>query len=237
MGIKKVVNRVVDYTGLRTALLTLLSSGFRCNYRLAKSLKREIMEGGFEQILCRSVKYLKDSRKYLSLDTYLEDVVREARTLGLLDSSGLRVLDLGCGAGYFLYTLRKHGHEILGIDLDDDIMYNDIVDILKIPRVIHRIERFKPLPELGEAFDLITAFSVCFDCHGTEDVWGVSEWTYFIDDCLSHLRPNGRIFFCFNPATTHDFDFIPPDVEEMLRGIPGSRLSPDKEKFLLDRGA
>jgi len=234
MSVRRIVSHIAENTGLRSPLLRLCSSEFRCNHRLVKSLSREITEAGFEKICRRREQYIEATRKYLELDRYLEEVVREARALGLLDSSGLRVLDMGCGAGYFLYTLRKYGHDILGLDIDNYIFYNEIVELLKIPRITHQIEKFKPLPDLGEPFDLITAFSICFDCHGTEHVWGVSEWEYFIDDCLGHLRPDGRLFFCFNPASTHVFDFVPDEVEEMLRKIPGAHLSHNKEKFLLD---
>ncbi len=234
MNLKRLIKQIVRSTGLYTALAGLLSPEFRANRRLVRNLTRDISQAGLERISSGLANYPQASRKYLNLQIYLQEAVREARALKLLDSSGLRVLDIGCGTGYFLYLARRCGHDVLGLDLDDNALYNDVVRLLGLPRVIHRVERFKPLPDLGTPVDLITAFSICFDCHASEEPWGPGEWKYFIDDCLGHLSPRGRIFLRFNPATTHAFDFVPDKVAEMLRSIPGAHLSANKEEFLFD---
>jgi 2-polyprenyl-3-methyl-5-hydroxy-6-metoxy-1,4-benzoquinol methylase len=40
-------------------------------------------------------------------------------------------LDLGCGAGYFLFVMRQLGSNVLGLDLEDPI-FNDILRVLQI---------------------------------------------------------------------------------------------------------
>lgn len=234
MGSRRCIGRLARVLGVRRALLRVVSSEFRDADASITTITKELMEAGFEAILHRRSRYPEASGKYLDVRTYLEEAIREAKSLGLWDSPSLRVLDIGCGTGYFLYVARSRGHDILGLDLNDNPMYNDVTGLLRIPRTIHRVEKFRPLPDIGRPFDLITAFSICFDCHGGNDVWGVDEWEYFVSDCRSHLSPGGRLLLNFNPATKQAFTFIPDEVAQMLRDLPGACLSPNKERFLLN---
>ena len=54
-------------------------------------------------------------------------------------------------------------------------------------------------------------------------------------DRAGRLRPDGRIFLNFNPATTRHFRFMPDEVAHFLRGLPGGQLTPSKERFTLVR--
>src|SRR5947209_3588443 len=49
--------------------------------------------------------------------------IERAQDLWLDRSPPLRVLDLGCGAGYFLYVSKYFGHQVLGLDLDDHQLF------------------------------------------------------------------------------------------------------------------
>ena len=53
-----------------------------------------------------------------------------------------RILDLGCGTGYFLYINKLLGHEVLGIDLDELPMFREMIELLQIPRAIGGSKRF-----------------------------------------------------------------------------------------------
>jgi hypothetical protein len=118
------------------------------------------------------------------------------------------------------------------LDVDTDPLYNDMTRILQIPRIAHTIRPFERLPDLGPPFDLITAFSICFDCHASQNIWLEHHWQFFLEDCRSRLTPGGRLCFQFNPATRQDFDFLPDTVAAMMRRFPGATLSRSKE-FLL----
>jgi 2-polyprenyl-3-methyl-5-hydroxy-6-metoxy-1,4-benzoquinol methylase len=229
------VKNVIKRTGLPRLVRQLGSSSYREECALARRVVADIHRLGFRRVFEKHRNFEDNSRKYLDLDQHVEEVAHEAGKLGLLNSRPLRVLDIGCGSGYFLFTLKASGHDVLGIDLDDNPMYNDTIDLLKIPRVTHRVEKLQTLPDLGPPFDLITAFSICFDLHWREDVWGPEEWKFFLDDCRSRLQPGGRIFLNFNPATTRHFRFVPDEVEQFLRGLPEGRLTPSKERFTLVR--
>ena len=201
--------------------------------RTAAKVLKEMRQNGIDAIQER----LKDSSeiavKYLEVDWHVRHVVREAARLNLLSSPPLRVLDIGCGTGSFLYVLRSVGHKVFGLDLGDSEVYNEMIEFLKLPRIIHRISKFQRLPEFEAKLDLITAYSVCFDMHHCDEVWGPEEWAFFLMDCQARLKSGGRIFLNFNPATNQPFDFIPDSVAEMLRNLPGARLSASREFFTL----
>ena len=144
--------------------------------------------------------------KYLHLHRWIDINIRRVRELELDVSSPKRIIDLGCGAGYFLYICRLLGHDVLGLDLGNPPMFAEITKLLGLERVISRIERFVPLPDLGQKFDLITAFLICFNRHKQTDLWGVAEWDFFLNDLEeNHLNPGGMIALEFNEEPTIGF--------------------------------
>ncbi|MDQ6656448.1 MAG: class I SAM-dependent methyltransferase [Verrucomicrobiota bacterium] len=136
--------------------------------------------------------------KYLELRRWVEANIRRVRALELDFGLRRRVLDIGCGAGYFLYICKWLGHDVLGLDLDESPMFADLTKLLGVRRVIWRIERYVPLPDLGAAFDVVTAHMICFNDHKTDHVWGPAEWEFFLDDLRQHVRSGGRIHLEFN---------------------------------------
>ena len=79
----------------------------------------------------------------------------------------------------------------------DNDMYNEIIDILNIPRVALSIEKFKPLL-IKHQYDMITAFMICFNSHKTPQIWLEGEWSYFFSDLLPNLNDGGAIYLSFN---------------------------------------
>lgn len=63
-----------------------------------------------------------------------------------------RILDIGCGRGYFLMACREHGYEVEGFDVSDDVA-EYVRNTLKIPVVTGDIQS----PEFQEgSFDVVT---------------------------------------------------------------------------------
>jgi SAM-dependent methyltransferase len=150
-------------------------------HRLVQTLYQQIPESGFP-VIRNSYNFRPTSTgsvKHLDLGSTLAEAVREPRRLGLLDSHGLWVLDLGCGTGYSLYFVRCFEHNVLGLDVDTDPLYNDTTQILRVPRIGHPFRRFERLPELGRPFDFITACSICLDCRDSRDLWLEHQWAFF----------------------------------------------------------
>src|SRR5206468_1056395 len=73
----------------------------------------------------------------------------------------------------------------------------------------------EPLPDLGQKFDWITAFSVNFNLyHPSKERWGISEWDFFLRDLRDHLAPDGKVFFGLNPA--YNGDYYTPELGDLF---------------------
>ena len=129
--------------------------------------------------------------------------IERAQDLWLDRSPPLHILDLGCGAGYFLYVCKHFGHRVLGFDTDDDPLFRATIALLDVPRVVGRIGRQTPLPDFHQKFDLITAHRICFNRIGRARdgvEWSTADWEFFIDDIRSRfLNEHGRLLLDFNP--------------------------------------
>jgi len=145
--------------------------------------------------------------KYVDFPIWLLRNIHRAAQLGLHEASGLRILDIGCGPGYFIAAARALGHECRGIDVPNSWftplelqVYSELLQALNCHQYVSplSIERFVPLPFHGEQCDLITAFLVCFNRHDKPDQWGVPEWRFFVEDALRNLREGGRLFLGLN---------------------------------------
>ena len=154
--------------------------------------------------------------KYLDLEKYLELNIRRVQDLNLHLTPSKQILDIGCGGGFFLYVAQAQGHRGLGFDTGGIPVFDELVDLLGVERVICRIEAFEPLPDFGRKFDLITAFSTAF--HGGKDNswrWGAKEWEFLVADLEKHLNPGGQIFFGLNPA--YGGEYYTPEILDVFQ--------------------
>ncbi len=169
-----------------------------------------------------------DWPKYLDLDRWIEINIRRIRELELDLSRPKRILDLGCGAGYFLYVAQLLGHRGIGLDMDRVAMFRDITRLLGVRRVVQRIDALRPLPDFGQKFDLITAFMICFNNHKMPDLWKVPEWDFFLDDLAKHLKPRGRMWLELNQE--YDGTFYTSELKEFFQKR-GARVNEHKIIF------
>jgi len=170
--------------------------------------------------------------KYANVDPWLRLNRERVQDLKLHRSAPKRVLDLGCGGGFFLFILKKLGHSVVGLDVDQVSLFTELLNIFDVPRVVWRIKAFEPLPDLGQEFDRITAFSINFNLYyPTERLWGSAEWDFFLRDLQRHLAPSGKIFFGLNP--TFGGDYYTPELRDFFlrRGADVER-----ERIFFDRG-
>ncbi len=161
----------------------------------------------------------RDWPKYVEAERFLRLNIRRVQDIGLDHMPPQRIFDLGSGAGYFLFVTRVLGHSGLGLDIDDCPFFPEMLELFGVERVIHRVEKFTPLPETGMQYDWITAFSISFADHMKGKPWDVGEWDYFLTDATKHLAPGGRIYLDMNPRRD------------------GSFYSEESRQFFLRRGA
>jgi SAM-dependent methyltransferase len=161
----------------------------------------------------------EDWPKYLDLDRWIDVNIRRVRRLELDLLPPQRILDLGTGTGYFAYIAKLLGHDVVALDIDDVPMFAEITRLLGLRRVIWQIQPFVPLPDLGKKFDVVTAFQVCFNSHKQSNLWGASEWEFFLNDLAQYLAPNGCVWL------------------ELNREYHGSCYTPELKEFFQGRGA
>jgi SAM-dependent methyltransferase len=194
--------------------------GWRLPVKLeANAIIDTIDRQGFERIYQR---YAVDDPgedwpKYLDLPHWIDVNIRRIREIELdilISRKRIRILDLGCGAGYFAYIAQLLGHDVVGLDLDYRPMFAESTRLLGVRRVIWRVQPFVPLPDLGDKFDLVTAFLICFNNQKKTNVWGVPEWEFFLDDLSRHLTPRGRVWLELNPE--YDGTFYTPELRQFF---------------------
>jgi SAM-dependent methyltransferase len=173
----------------------------------------------------------EDWPKYLDLPRWIDINIRRIRDVELDLVSRKRILDLGCGAGYFAYIAQLLGHEVVGLDLDDLPMFGESTKMLGVRRVIWRVQPFVLLPDLGDKFDLVTAFMICFNNHKMPDLWGMPEWEFFLDDLARHLSPRGRVWLEFNMEW--DDTFYTPQLRDYFESR-GAKI--DNQKVIFNAG-
>src|SRR4029453_17250882 len=132
--------------------------------------------------------------KYADVEWWLRMNRERVQDLKLHRSAPKRVLDLGCGGGFFLFILKRLGHTVLGLDVAQVSLFTELLELFGVPRVVWRINAFEPLPDLDQKFDWITAFSVNFNLyHPSRQRWGPAEWDFFLRDLQRHLAPGGKV--------------------------------------------
>ena len=184
------------------------------------------------EILQRYANSTAGYAKYANIEPWLRLNRERVQDLKLHRSAPKRVLDLGCGGGFFLFILKNLGHFVVGIDVERVVLFTELLALFGVPRVVWRISAFEPLPDLGEKFDWITAFSVNFNLyHPSKERWGTSEWDFFLHDLQDHLAPGGKVFFGLNPA--YDGDYYTPELRDLFlnRGA-----SVERERIFFERG-
>ena len=188
---------------------------------------------GFEQIRRRYAVADPgaDWPKYLDLDRWIGVNIRRIRQLELDVARPKRILDLGCGAGYFLYIAQILGHSGVGLDMDRLPMFREITRLLGVRRVVQQIQAFRPLPNFDQKFDVITAFMICFNDHKMPGLWGVPEWEFFLNDLAKHLTPRGRVWLELNQE--YDGTFYTPELKEFFEKR-GAKI--DEQKVIFNSG-
>ncbi|HKF95248.1 MAG TPA: methyltransferase domain-containing protein [Gammaproteobacteria bacterium] len=74
---------------------------------------------------------------------------RYVTVLGLHKPEPLKILDLGCGSGYFLAVAKRLGFDAIGVDRPSKESYDDFAEPLNVLGVVPYIKPYTPLPDVG----------------------------------------------------------------------------------------
>ena len=153
--------------------------------------------------------------KYADVEHWLKINLPRVQELKLDRSPPKQILDLGCGAGFFLFLAKQFGHKCLGLDVGDFPLSNELIELFGLERVTGRIRASQPLPDFGRKFDLITGFSGAFNRSEDESRgWTAEEWNFFLDDLDRYLKPGSEIFFEINSGK--DKRYFPEEVRDLF---------------------
>jgi SAM-dependent methyltransferase len=187
---------------------------------------------GVDQNRLQEIQKRHAGEKYADVDHWLRVNRERVQDLKLHRSPPQRVLDLGCGGGYFLFILKRFGHSVLGLDLDREPLFRDLLEVFDVPRIVFEIKPFEPLPNLQQQFDWITAFSIGFDRHReTNARWGAKEWDFLLRDLQRRLAPGGKIYLAVNPLA--DGNYLTPEVQQFF-STRGADI--ERERIFLKHG-
>ena len=146
------------------------------------------------------------SSKYLDIGVWMQTALSRARLLKMAQRKRSTILDLGAGAAYFPFICQNLGHKVMALDCEELELYRALTSCLGVKRIEHTIRPFEPLPPSAVRYDLITAFSICFNGHDTPALWGVKEWDFILGDlCEHYAHPDTEIFFIFNREPSGEF--------------------------------
>lgn len=213
----------------------ITGSDFEEWYRLRDEYNEVFLAYGDSHHPEASFRHAKNYSKYFDLETHLRYHLRFIRLLNLdEETDSKRVLDLGCGAGLFLYLCQYYGHSGVGLDIGSE-MYQRMAEILNVDWRAAPIMAYEPLPDDMQDFDIVSAIAVKFDRldwgpQGSEP-WDLPAWQFFLKDAAHRLKSGGRIFLKPNYAVHPKGDvpgifFEDQRIEPFLKSI-ASEVTPD----------
>jgi 2-polyprenyl-3-methyl-5-hydroxy-6-metoxy-1,4-benzoquinol methylase len=111
------------------------------------------------------------------------------RMLG--DVRGLRVLDAGCGHGYFSRMLAARGAEVVGVEPTDSLLAYAQEKERELGHGVTYVqaELTRQLPDLGGPFDAVVCSMV---------LPAIPDWQTAMRACVQALRPGGLFVFSLN---------------------------------------
>ncbi len=125
--------------------------------------------------------------KYCRWQDSMPEAMNRANDHGLEGKRPVRILDIGCGFGYFVRCCNVLGHDAMGLEVDDALAREACL-ILQAPTVHQPLVAQQGLPQRLTSFDLITLYRV--EAYG----WMLNDYAYLMRDLIKRLAYGGELF-------------------------------------------
>lgn len=153
--------------------------------------------------------YLKPASNEIKTNRYFEgnilrwiqEKLSVALWLGLDTAPKKRILDLGTGAGWFVYVCRKFGHECYGTDILNRPEYEAGYNFLGID-ILGELTYPMQKMNLDGKFDYITTMRSFLGQR--PQAWSKEEWKFFLKDMDDHLNEDGALYLACNSGSKLD---------------------------------
>ena len=143
-------------------------------------------------------------------DTACRQFARDAKSRKCLD--GLRVLDIGCGAGILCEPLTRLGASVVGVDpAEPNIAAARLHAAASGLAIDYRAATAEALADAGERFDLVLAMEV---------VEHVADLAAFVRCCVGMVKPGGLMVTATLNRTLKSFALAIVGAEYVLRWLP-----------------
>lgn len=138
-----------------------------------------------------------------------EDLDGEARLIDAMAARKSRILDAGCGPGRTGGELARRGHDVVGVDIDDELIDAARADFPEVTwRVGDLAELDLPAAGITEPFDIVVCAGqvMTFLAPGTAAA--------VLRRFARHVKPGGRIVTGFGAGRGYEFDQFLSDVDD-----------------------
>ena len=147
--------------------------------------------------------------------------------------TGLRVLDIGCGAGILCEPLARLGADVVGVDpAEHEYRGREAARRQAGLAIDYRATTAEALADAGERFDIVLAMEV---------VEHVADVTLFVKRCAEMVQPGGLMIAATINRTLKSFALAIVGAEYVLRWLPRGThhwdkfVTPDELEIALER--
>ena len=146
------------------------------------------------------------SRKYVSRFRRMAeegaDLAGEARLIDAMVPRGARLLDAGCGSGRVGGFLAAAGHQVVGVDLDPELIAAAVADHPGPAWLVGDLAQL----------DLPERFDVAYSAGNVLTFVAPADRVEILRRLRAHLNPAGRVVIGFGAGRGYDFDEFVADA-------------------------